>query len=268
MKISALLVLALIPVLSHAADKRWEEAASGPDHDTYLDYSTVVRKGQAVQVWQMSNFGAVQPDPSGEFVTAVQLMEFRCDRRESRVRQLVHYAGPMATGKIVRNFGKNPSAEWNAVLPGSVRETNMLLACSPEAAKAKRDGTEPVSSETRKMISEKLVDSCMRRQYMTLVIDDAAKSGKAAPEGLTVESLPLEKMRAGFQADPSLRNMDKIVVSGCECAIEPMRQLFAKAATQAQLKALTVQIKNTANDPAAIARVKQCWTTANAMKGS
>lgn len=115
----------------------WEEYFVDTTSGDFFDRSTIVRKGDTVQVWSMSNFVSTQMLSDGKpFNSAKVLNWIDCARQVTKTMYTVDYEGAMGSGSVVNSL-KLAGTE-RPVVPGTVHQVLVKLAC--KVGKLKKRG--------------------------------------------------------------------------------------------------------------------------------
>jgi hypothetical protein len=90
-----------------------------------MDKSTLTRKVDTVQVWEM----VTMEQADGEGVRSSRfLVEYDCKGQRSRGLDMLTYTEPMGGGKLLQQLGADPDG-WEAIPPESIFSQRMRMAC-------------------------------------------------------------------------------------------------------------------------------------------
>ena len=130
-KIIPILMLVLASA-DASAGIEWTSIGSAQDQEVtyYLDFQSFHKQGHTVTAWELMDFNSPQQfkGNSVSYLSSTLLMEFDCDKTQSRILTFNMYAGPMGTKDIVytANF---PSADWKPIPPESMEKQLWDSAC-------------------------------------------------------------------------------------------------------------------------------------------
>ncbi len=99
----------------------------------YVDASTISRTGDQRSLWVLYDFKTAQSKDGGiSFQSAKMQREYDCGKSRTRLLTILHYAGPMESGKMVLE-SKPSNQEWAPIgqlEPGTIAKDLWTLACS------------------------------------------------------------------------------------------------------------------------------------------
>lgn len=97
--------------------------------ETYIDKSTVSRKGNKARLWYLDNFASPEMTSKGrKYLSSKGLHEFDCQDARRQLLQYTWYTDQMGRGEIV--FAKNePSDNGQEIVPQSIAEAMYKIAC-------------------------------------------------------------------------------------------------------------------------------------------
>jgi hypothetical protein len=108
-----------------AAHADWIPVAPANGAQFFMDKTTLTRKADTVQVWELVNMEKVD----GEGVHSSRfLVEYDCKGKRSRGLDMLTYTEPMGGGKLIQQLGPDPDG-WEALPPDSIFSQRMQLAC-------------------------------------------------------------------------------------------------------------------------------------------
>jgi len=112
-------------VISSALHAQWQPVGPAGSAQFFMDKSTLARKANTVQVWEM----VTMEQADGEGVRSSRfLVEYDCKGRRSRGLDMLTYTEPMGAGKLIQRLGPDPDG-WEAVPPDSIFSQRMAMAC-------------------------------------------------------------------------------------------------------------------------------------------
>lgn len=141
----ALLVLTSEPV--HAGWVEVEKQYQYSDLQTvYFDPETILREGDLVSMWELTDFRNVQGDtggphgfgprhrgfgsPGGQWLSAEAHLQFDCADKRLRLLEFRKFSRQMGTG--TQNDGYADQDRWFPVKPGSIDHALWEVACGRE----------------------------------------------------------------------------------------------------------------------------------------
>ena len=126
MKKLTLLLLLMVSTNLFAEWTRVTESADG-DMTVYADSETIKRKGRKVKIWRLFDFKKVQKLENDRYLSSVGRLEYDCEEETSAVLDIYWYSGNMRQGDIV--YSSTTKDEAESVMPGSINETLLIIAC-------------------------------------------------------------------------------------------------------------------------------------------
>jgi hypothetical protein len=121
MKVLIYLCLSL-SALSAQAELR--QFGQSPGNTSYYDTHTVIRTGNKVQVWTITEFR--QREAAG-FLSTRTHKELDCKSQEERSIQFMAYADSKGQGKVVGEV--NESNAWQSIPPGTRNSRLLHMVC-------------------------------------------------------------------------------------------------------------------------------------------
>ena len=95
----------------------------------YLDFKTIRRKGNKVNIWSLTDFKTVQTPIAGhEFLSAVQYLEYDCENETRRQLDAITYSGNMRRGGEIDSI-RNAKVEAISIQPESGDHFIMNIIC-------------------------------------------------------------------------------------------------------------------------------------------
>lgn len=112
-------------LLASAAQAQWIPVAPAGSAQFFMDKSTLKRKADTVQVWEL----VTMEQADGEGVRSSRfLVEYDCKGQRSRGLDMLNYTEPMGAGKLIQQLGPDPDG-WEAIPPDSIFSQRMQMAC-------------------------------------------------------------------------------------------------------------------------------------------
>ena len=118
-------VLLALPMTTASA--AWTKASINEVGTTYIDRDTILRAGDKVKVWELTDHDEV-PVKQFPYLSTKRQSEYDCKEKRYRLISVSSHSGRMGTGEVM-NRATNYSPKWEPVLPGSTAELVMKLAC-------------------------------------------------------------------------------------------------------------------------------------------
>jgi len=107
------------------AHAEWIPVAPSNGAQFFMDKTTLKRKADTVQVWELVNMEKVD----GEGVRSIRfLVEYDCKGQRSLGLDMLTYTEPMGGGKLIQQLGPDPDG-WEALPPDSIFSQRMQMAC-------------------------------------------------------------------------------------------------------------------------------------------
>jgi len=122
---TALLVLAS----GHAAAD-WVSLGDVGDAELFVDRTTIVRSGDTVKMWSVSNLKAPHSANGATYVSLKRQDEFDCTGSRMRGLQISAHPQPLGEGQAVAS--EKGSGAWTAVTPQAINEILWKIACAKE----------------------------------------------------------------------------------------------------------------------------------------
>lgn len=127
-------MIGLLAGLSTAALAEWTkiDTAVAGSVERYLDKATIRKVGNITRVWVLDDYLNVKWPPSvGRREvpkSGKEQVEFNCDVERARITSAVYYNAAMGAGQIMGS--EDIPSRWTPVVPESLTETTMKLACA------------------------------------------------------------------------------------------------------------------------------------------
>ena len=94
---------------------------------TYVDPTTIRRKGDLVKMWQLNDFKTVQTVENHSFLSTKKQREFSCAEERTRILSATQFSGNMGNGTVI-SVNSNEQ-KWEPVVPESIGQTVWEFAC-------------------------------------------------------------------------------------------------------------------------------------------
>ena len=121
----------LMFVSANAIAAEWLRVGSNSESVLYLDYSSIVKKGEWIKAWVMWDFykGNMIPIYGNSRLSTKTLEYYNCYENTIAVVQIVLYTKHLGGGE---SFGKqtNYSPVFDEVVPDTVGETMQVAVCN------------------------------------------------------------------------------------------------------------------------------------------
>lgn len=122
------LVLAL-GLTCNSAMAEWTLVGDNSINRVYIDYSTLKKEGNKVNVWTMNDYKNIQtPKDEKPFISEVAKNEFDCKDETYRLVSLTSYNKNMGQGEVVYNNG-NINGAATTLPPNSLGKIIWEKAC-------------------------------------------------------------------------------------------------------------------------------------------
>ena len=121
------LTLLLLLMISTSVFAEWTATGGDEDMTVYVDFETIKRKGSKVKMWSVNDYKAVQGEQ--RYWSGASYDEYDCEEGTKRMLDLYLYSGSMKQGEIIYSH-KNIKEEAESIMPGSIGETTLKIACS------------------------------------------------------------------------------------------------------------------------------------------
>lgn len=114
---------------SAAADWTLLNTSKSDGMATYIDKTSIARKGNKVKMWYLDNYATPEVTSKGrKYFSSKGLEEYDCQSTRRQLLQYTWYSEPMGRGEIV--YSKNePSESGLEVIPQSLAEAMLKVAC-------------------------------------------------------------------------------------------------------------------------------------------
>jgi hypothetical protein len=111
----------------------WEVIGRSEDYVSYIDKSSVRKKGNFFEVWEMKDFFQAQNNSLGKnFRSLVFLNIYDCDNRISGSIAFATYSKSMGKGITIDSGDFGSNFRRDRVFPGSTAETTWKMVCGME----------------------------------------------------------------------------------------------------------------------------------------
>ena len=97
---------------------------------TYIDKTSISRKGNKVKMWYLDNYASAEVTSKGrKYLSSKGLDEFDCQEQRRQLLEYTWYSGQMGNGEIVFSKGE-PGEKRQEIVPQSIAEAMLKIACS------------------------------------------------------------------------------------------------------------------------------------------
>lgn len=125
-KLIFLMLLGVMSITSAAAE--WVEVGRNDTFATFVDPSTIRKKGDIVKLWSLQDLKTAEVVVNDKpYLSAVGQEEYDCKEEQERTLALRFYAENMGRGKVVFT-GDNPG-NWSPITPQTIGEMLWEFAC-------------------------------------------------------------------------------------------------------------------------------------------
>lgn len=108
-----------------SAHAEWINTGGSDNYNNYMDPTTIKKVNNVVvSAWTLQDYKRMQP--SGEMSSAI-LFHFNCSTSQTKLIAYTNYSGQMMQGMTLG--GDSKIRDWVHVVPGSVGETMLTIAC-------------------------------------------------------------------------------------------------------------------------------------------
>lgn len=127
---------AVLAVLCDRAFSEWSYVAAPDDGSAkyYMDKASVERSGPLVKAWELIDYFDPVVVDGKNVSSAAATKEYNCHQRSARIVATLVFDGRMGAGNIV-GHAQLPGAEWAYIVPGSLDDGIMKIACALPARK-------------------------------------------------------------------------------------------------------------------------------------
>ncbi len=109
--VSMAVLMVILVVLSSNATAGWSKQAVLENITIYVDSDTLIKSGNTVRMWHMTDFKNSQTTTSGEAFKSVKVHnEYNCTAMQTRLLAFSVHSSNMGEGKVVLN--KTGSSKW------------------------------------------------------------------------------------------------------------------------------------------------------------
>jgi hypothetical protein len=119
--------LILCALISEATSAAWTKANTSSAGTTYIDRDTILRAGDKVKVWELTDYDEV-PVKQFPYLSTKRHSEYDCKEKKYRLISISSHSGHMGTGEVMIT-ATNYSPKWEPLLPGSTGQLVMKLSC-------------------------------------------------------------------------------------------------------------------------------------------
>jgi hypothetical protein len=120
----------LLALASGHASADWVSMGDVGDAELFVDQATIVRGGDKVTMWSVSNLKMPHSANGASYVSLKRQDEFDC--AGSRMRGLQISAHPQALGEGQAVASEKGSGAWAPVAAGSISEALWKIACDKQ----------------------------------------------------------------------------------------------------------------------------------------
>lgn len=123
------LAFLLLASISHCAMAKWDLLGETDTAFFFLDPSSIVKRGNIVEIWQLTEHKEPQHDIGNPYRSVVQLKAFDCVQRTARVLSITAFSESLGMGRAI--FSSNPSSNeaFSHVMPDTTSEAAWKYAC-------------------------------------------------------------------------------------------------------------------------------------------
>ena len=125
------ILIMLLLLLSTRAFAEWTPVGdndSDDDRSTYVDFGTLKKLNNKVNVWYLFDFDRIQMYVNNRYSSSVTHVEYDCDEDTARKLDFLIYSDNMATGDVLHSQS-NIKEELRSVMPASFDEILLKIAC-------------------------------------------------------------------------------------------------------------------------------------------
>ena len=123
------LLTSLLALSNTSAMAGWTYHAGNKDSDVYINYGSIRKNGEMVQMWFLENNRGVKKTSYGKsFLSAQTLGEYDCNKARVRTVRFAIYSGKMGSGNVVYTGGMKTG--WEPIAPDSLGEILWKTACN------------------------------------------------------------------------------------------------------------------------------------------
>lgn len=121
----------LLTIISTSALADWTLIES-ENPARYIDKASISRKGNFAKMWDLADYVLPESslDPAGNgksYLSSVAYNEYDCSGRMIRMLGMSLFSENMKKGNIIEEW--QGSTEWKYIIPGSVGESFLKIAC-------------------------------------------------------------------------------------------------------------------------------------------
>jgi hypothetical protein len=124
--------MAWVRTLEPMSTGGWEFRAVANDGSSATFSSThqMKRSGQVVTVWLRQEYAETQAGTNGPYLSLVEKAQYDCKKQQWRDLLVIYYSANNVQGNEQTEEGDSKNTPWNAIVPGTREESNLLWACS------------------------------------------------------------------------------------------------------------------------------------------
>lgn len=131
-------VLMVLVMMSSSAMAEWVEFTRNDTEVGYVNLSSIRKSGNKPRMWALRDYATLQTTGNNNpILSTVFLYEFDCGEYTSRVVSEIDYSKNMGAGEVINSYN-NDHAKWNPVVPDSIGESALKIACSSLKASRKK----------------------------------------------------------------------------------------------------------------------------------
>lgn len=118
----------VLAILNGSAAAAWVSVNDSDDFIAYADPATILRAGDRVRMWDLTDLKSSRPSPYGRrYSSSTAHSEFDCQDERMRTLHFSLHAGQMGEGDIIETVSE--SDRWLPVTPGSLLRILWQFAC-------------------------------------------------------------------------------------------------------------------------------------------
>lgn len=125
------ILIMLLAVVSNSAVAEWTKVGEHNGIATYVDMTTIQKKGNIVKMWNMYDYKVLQDKYTGDaFLSIKAQSEYDCEEVLSRSLAGAYFSENMGDGKM--NYSFSDPDKWTPVQPSSAGKALWKIACNKE----------------------------------------------------------------------------------------------------------------------------------------